>query len=542
MSDVLTGPWWRILTMTAPDPAGLPASAEDDYAAIHSAAVAAARQGRPLVIAWLSRGDGAPLELITTAAPSAALPGAGRADSGGAAFPGTAPDVTPPWAPTPAGTEPEVGAPWGMAPTNAAPGAPASPDASPDAGPAAAPPPVRRGKHAAPARPHPPRPDDGSDPPAHPQASPAPPCPTAPPYPSAPPNPSVTPESLASSGRALLFPPGAQAEPAEGALDDLNRLVWVPCPARPESPADQPEPGDGPGVFETALIALMRRPFGWLVVAEPTDLLDAETAGLRTELEILRRHHERRSSFAAERTERRLAERGTFGAAGLWRVRVLAGAANPDELDVLAPLLAGAAELGPHPYQLRHTNGAQSLDAALAAQHHDPADGAQTPFFVTAGTLTALAGLPRLGVPGLNLTAPASAPFTRAPAAPARPDGTLPPDAPAGRDPADVDRGSRLLAAPVATPTDPEAPIGLEDAADSESRESSEFPDGAGTPDGLEFPDGPGVSRRLGFLRRFGGRRRPADCQRPAGSRPPGHFRPPGHSRQSAGSCPGRLS
>ena len=270
----------------------------------------------------------------------------------------------------------------------------------------------------------------------------------------------------------------------------MNRLVWAPCPARPESSADQPEPGDGPGMFETALIALMRRPFGWLVVAEPTDLLDAETAGLRTELEILRRHHERRSSFAAEQTERRLAERGTFGAAGLWRVRVLAGAANPDELDILAPLLAGAAELGPHPYQLRHTNGAQSLDAALAAQHHDPADGAQTPFFVTAGTLTALAGLPRRGVPGLDLTPPASARFTRGPdspprlsaspaqasaprasaspgqaaptlplaspgqAAPARP-GTLPPDAPAGRDPADADCGSRLLAAPVATPAGP---------------------------------------------------------------------------------------
>ena len=118
MSDVLTGPWWRILTMTAPDPAGLPASAEDDYAAIHSAAVAAARQGRPLVIAWLSRGDGAPLELITTAAPSAALPGAGRADSGGAAFPGAAPEARRlgPDARRPG--EPEVGAPWGTAPTH----------------------------------------------------------------------------------------------------------------------------------------------------------------------------------------------------------------------------------------------------------------------------------------------------------------------------------------------------------------------------------------------------------------------------------------
>src|ERR1700744_5200739 len=144
-------------------------------------------------------------------------------------------------------------------------------------------------------------------------------------------------------GEALLFPPGARGEPADGRLADLNRLVWAPCLAGPGTPAGRPEPddGDGPGTFESALNALRRRPFGWLVVAEPTDLLDAETAGLRTELEILRRHHERPGSLAVEQTERRLAERGTFGAAGLWRVRVLVGAGSPDELVVLAPLLAG---------------------------------------------------------------------------------------------------------------------------------------------------------------------------------------------------------
>ncbi len=458
MSDVLAGPWWRILTMTAPDPAGSPASAEDDYAAIHSAAVAAARQGRPLIIAWLSRGDGAPLELITTVAPSAALPGTPPGDPARPAFPGAAPEAAAP----------------------------------PGAAPEATAPPVRRGKHAAPARPHPPRTDDGNDPSSHPSA------PSARPHAPAPPSSSATLESLVSLGRRpLLFPPGAQAEPAEGALKDLNRLVWVPCPARPESPADQPEPGHGPGMFETALIALMRRPFGWLVVAEPTDLLDAETAGLRTELEILRRHHERRSSFAAEQTERRLAERGTFGAAGLWRVRVLVGAANPDELDVLAPLLAGAAELGPHPYQLRHTNGAQSLDAALAARQHDPADGAQTPFFVTAGTLTALAGLPRLGVPGLDLTAPAPgapgpdsparSPASPAPAAPAV-SGDPSPDAPSGRDPEGVDRGPRLLAAPVATLADPQA------APDPDALNGPEVPRAPQAPAGLEAAHGPEAS------------------------------------------------
>ena len=188
-----------------------------------------------------------------------------------------------------------------------------------------------------------------------------------------------------------------------GCAEDLGRLVWVPCPAVRDPNPQWPEPVAGPSLFETALIALMRRPFGWLVVAEPTDLLAAETAGRRTERDILRRHRERQAD-AVDRTERCLAERGDFGDGGLWSVRVLAGASGPDELDVLAPLLAGSAELEPHPYRLRSGTGAQSLDEALSATRHDPGDGAQSPFFVTAGTIAALAGLPRLGVPGLNVT------------------------------------------------------------------------------------------------------------------------------------------
>ncbi|HEY2523276.1 MAG TPA: ATP-binding protein, partial [Streptosporangiaceae bacterium] len=311
--------------MAAPETAG---SAEEDYAAVRPAALAAATAGCPLVVAWLSRGDGADLELITMTPPAAL---------------------------------------------------------------------ARRGKHAAPVAAASGPAADGTG---------------------------------GTAGGPLLFPPGARAEPARDRAAELEQLVWAPClagPASPEEPSpeepspDRAGPAGGPGVFETALIALMRRPFGWLMVAEPTDLLDAETAGLRTELDILRRHQQHRAAGAAEQTERRLAERGTFGAAGLWRVHVLAGASTPGELDVLAPLLAGAAELGPHPYRLRHTTGAHSLEAALAARHHDPADGAQSPFFVTAGTLTALAGLPRACVPGLELV---------------RPPGQDPVSEPAGDDPA----------------------------------------------------------------------------------------------------------
>ena len=86
---------------------------------------------------------------------------------------------------------------------------------------------------------------------------------------------------------------------------------------------------------------------------------------------------------------------------------MLAGASGPDELDVLAPLLAGSVELGPHPFRLRSDTGAESLEEVLSVQRHDPGDGAQSPFLVTAGALALLAGLPRLGVPGLNVTGPA---------------------------------------------------------------------------------------------------------------------------------------
>src|SRR6201990_3531627 len=68
---VLTGPWWRVLSMAAPEASG---SAEDDYAAVRPAALAAATAGCPLVVAWLSRGDGTDLELITKATPAPAAP------------------------------------------------------------------------------------------------------------------------------------------------------------------------------------------------------------------------------------------------------------------------------------------------------------------------------------------------------------------------------------------------------------------------------------------------------------------------------------
>jgi uncharacterized protein len=281
------GPWYRVLAIPA---SGRLRLAEQDFIAILPAAASAAHRGRPLVIGWLSRGGGAPLELITNAGP------------------------------LPAGEIP------------------------------------------------------------------------------------------ASCPVGLLFPTGGRGAPAAGNwLAELDQMVWAPCPGRqapPLAPAGPGEPGPDPGsasAFESTLVTLMARPFGWLVVAEPTDLIDAEIAGLRTHLNVLRRHDEEQSRFDAERAQRRLAELDTFREAGLWNVRVLAGAASEAELGLLAPVLVGSADLGHHPYRLRAAAGARSLADALTAEIQDARDGAHVPFAVTAGVLTTLAGLPRREVPGLRV-------------------------------------------------------------------------------------------------------------------------------------------
>jgi len=156
--------------------------------------------------------------------------------------------------------------------------------------------------------------------------------------------------------KELLFPWGARGVPMPGSLlTDLDRLVWAPCPGRQAPPLGWDTPqmtvdaamgylgrgglprsdgrrrddqaGRHPTLFESALVTLMSRPFGWLVVAEPSELIDTEIAELRTQLNVLRRYDEEHSRFDASRAERRLAELDAFREAGLWNVRVLAGAA-----------------------------------------------------------------------------------------------------------------------------------------------------------------------------------------------------------------------
>ncbi|WP_239128996.1 ATP-binding protein [Sinosporangium siamense] len=309
--SALRGPWFRVQAVTAPSRSS---SAEWDFVTVLPAVLSSAQRDRAFVIGWLSRGAGAPLELITNAGP-----------------------LTPPR------------------------------------------PPRRSAAPALDTRPAGPQP--------------------------------------------LLFPGGARGVPVgDEWLADLADLVWTPCPGRQAPPLagrreSDPDELTRPTLFESTLVTLMSRPFAWMVVAEPTDLLDAEVAELRTQLDVLRLYGEasERSRFNAERAERRMQELDAFREAGLWNVRVLAGAANLDELRQIAPVLVGSVEMSHHPYRLgtalsglranggERTERVYGLAEALAITLKEPSEGPASPFAATAGALAALAGLPRREVPGVRV-------------------------------------------------------------------------------------------------------------------------------------------
>ena len=382
-------PWYRVIAIPDACYGGTP---ERDYASMLPAVLKAAQHRRPFVAGWFSRGGGAPLELITNAGPLPPAP----------ALPLTSSSADEPARRT--SSQPPGGA--GPLPSGAG----------------------RRRKD----------PSGESSDPDRLASEP------------------VEPGRVNGSGgvgagarhggsganqepdqrRELLFPWGARGVPyIDPLMADLDRMVWAPCPGRQAPPltgdrgaggkgwpgygsGQQAQPAAGsswlnavgagvsgvtPSLFESALTTLMGRPFGWLVVAEPTDLIDAEIAELRGQLNVARRFDEERSRFEADRMASRLAELDAFREAGLWNVRVLVGAADADQLSLIAPMLVGSADLSSHPYRLRGPERARDLADALAAKISDPADGAAVPFAATAGVLAALTGLPRREVPGVRV-------------------------------------------------------------------------------------------------------------------------------------------
>ena len=412
------GPWYRVQAILADGRQG--ASAERDYASVLPAVLNAAMHRRPFIAGWLSRGGGAPLELITNAGPLPE-PGAPDRQAQAARLQGR-PHARREFAEPSRAIDPSA-----LRDQRDDLDSSVVIESSRIIGPGGV---IEPSRVIDPGRPMGSGPAGGTSliaPPSRPagaggalEAVDA-----------------IEPSSLFEP-KELLFPWGARGVPMPGSLlTDLDRLLWAPCPGRQAPPLgwDTPQftveaavgylgrggagardgrrPGDdGAGrrqsLFESALVTLMARPFGWLVVAEPSELIDTEIAELRTQLNVLRRYDEEHSRFDAGRAERRLAELDAFREAGLWNVRVLAGAATEQELRLIAPVLVGSVDLAAHPYRLRSAEEPRDLADALASKLADPVDGAQVPFAATAGALAALTGLPRGEVPGVRVLDPTS--------------------------------------------------------------------------------------------------------------------------------------
>src|SRR5580693_7991328 len=409
------GPWYRVQAILADGRQG--ASAERDYASVLPAVLNAAMHRRPFIAGWLSRGGGAPLELITNAGPLPE-PGAPDRQAQAARLQGRTQGRREFGEPSRAIDHDALGARGGLFDERDDLDSSVVIESSRIIGPGGV---IEPSRVIDPGRPLGSGPAGGTSVIVEPSRSGGGALDTVD---------AIEPSSLFEP-KELLFPWGARGVPMPGSLlTDLDRLLWAPCPGRQAPPLGWDTPqltveaavgylgardgrrgGNDAGgrrqtLFESALVTLMARPFGWLVVAEPSELIDTEIAELRTQLNVLRRYDEEHSRFDANRAERRLAELDAFREAGLWNVRVLAGAATEQELRLIAPVLVGSVDLAAHPYRLRSAEEPRDLADALASKLADPVDGAQVPFAATAGALAALTGLPRGEVPGVRVLEP----------------------------------------------------------------------------------------------------------------------------------------
>ncbi len=178
--------------------------------------------------------------------------------------------------------------------------------------------------------------------------------------------------------------------------------------------AEEAGPAQPPPVsLDEGLLAAWDGAFGWLLLADP--LTPAQAGKLAAEVA----DRQRLTAGLAERDpdkavdSRRLALRHTElrrgRSAGLWRLHLLAGAADPEAAAQVAGLLCACTDTSGLPYTLAPSGGpVASLPELLDAQAGDPgaarAELAGTfPFCASTALLAALAQVPEAEVPGVRL-------------------------------------------------------------------------------------------------------------------------------------------
>jgi DNA helicase HerA-like ATPase len=217
----------------------------------------------------------------------------------------------------------------------------------------------------------------------------------------------------------LTLPGGARAHPlAAGSLASL--LTRLPSwrtiggisdgllPEDERRPADRPPPS-----MEECLLAVWPGPFGMLLVAEP--LGAAQIQDIVTEVAHLEqlatgnsdRFPER--ALAARRLHLRHAELRKGTSTGLWRVRLLAGGADPDAASRVAGLVCASADLAGLPYAIAPARAAaRPLPELLANPDQGRASAGGDavlgdPFQASTELVAALSRPPEREVPGIRL-------------------------------------------------------------------------------------------------------------------------------------------
>jgi DNA helicase HerA-like ATPase len=219
--------------------------------------------------------------------------------------------------------------------------------------------------------------------------------------------------ALPAGARGHLLPPGT-----------LPRLLtalpwWQPVSGLADGlltdSSEDPQP-TAPGVaLEDFLLPAWTGPFGWIVIAEPispaavAEMADEAARAAHLAAITTDRHPERGPQ--ARRLHLRHGELRRGLSAGMWRLRITAGAATPHDAARIAGLACGTPGLAGLPYLITPAGGppadiSQLLSAAKAASRPAGDSTAGFPFTASTGLLAALARPPATEIPGVRLTLP----------------------------------------------------------------------------------------------------------------------------------------
>jgi hypothetical protein len=216
---------------------------------------------------------------------------------------------------------------------------------------------------------------------------------------------------LPAGGRGQALGPGGLARML-AALPSWVRLAGVadsllaaadPRAAGSGGPGGPSAPAVGPSL-EDGLLAAWPGAFAWLVLAEPTARAELEelTFAVHAAQGTAQRFDNPRAQLSLRRLQDRHAELRLAAATGLWRIRVLAGAAGAGAAGAagaaeVAGLLCASTDLAGLPYGLVPVPGCGRLDQALTeiSRPSGRADADPEPAFPFHGSSRALAALAR---------------------------------------------------------------------------------------------------------------------------------------------------